>query len=514
MKTFSIRGATVPPALARFDAAVQAFMEQNDVRAGALAVAKDGRLVFAHGYTYGEPNYPITYPTSLFRIASASKPITGIAVHQLLESGELKLTDKVADILDITLPDGSKTVAPSANNNYNDLTVENLLMHRSGRAKDGEATFAKDIEIAAAYGHEVPVSVEEIIGWGVQRPMQSKPGATSVYTNFSYLLLGRVVAAKRNQSYHDAVRTHVLAPLGIRRAYNSGARLQDRHPGEVKYHWHPPQMVASMLVPNQQAPAQYGGENNANFEGHAGWVLSAPDYVRLLTGIGTLLSTPLDDQLFWQDAPPSLPEGVKAYRHGAVVNGAFGVVGLRTDGIAIAGFWNTSNKGTYEFDAADPAKNDGTKKHYTSHEDCWNEIATRIESDNAWPAYDLFGQEFPHVTRFDGRLNGKQTIITIDTLRPDGTFNGSIADGSHKSAIEGFWNGRTKQIEFVRDVEPGKPSALQIYRGVLMQNDTLFPGSFAGDFHAFAGTGGTAKRHVFAWVASPELIVDTSQITD
>ena len=36
--------------------------------------------------------------------------------------------------------------------------------------------------------------------------------------------------------------------------------------------------------------------------------------------------------------------GVSAFRHGATVGGAFGVAGLRSDGIAYAGFWNTKKK--------------------------------------------------------------------------------------------------------------------------------------------------------------------------
>jgi CubicO group peptidase (beta-lactamase class C family) len=506
MKSFTIRGATAPPALARFDAAVQAFMEKNDLRAGALAVAKNGRLVFAHGYTFGEPNYPITYPTSLFRTASASKPLTGVGIYQLLESGALSLDDKVANILNLQQPEGTP---------FNDVTIDHLLRHQGGWVD--QPTFFKDHDIAKAFGHPVPVSIEELISWGVQQELAFAPGTDSSYSNFGYLLLGRVIAAKRNQPYADALRTHALAPLGVRRAFMARTRLEGRYPGEVKYHYHvnPPKSFPSTVVPNQQSSLQYGGENYANFEGFGGWVISAPDYVRFLVGIDDLLTTPVADLLFWQGIDSSqLPAGVTAVGHGAVFGGGtFGFCRIRTDGIALAGFWNTTHDGSYEFDAPDPSV-PGTKKHYGDHETCWHDVANRIEQENAWPDYDLFGQHFPHVTRLDGRLNGKTTQIVIETLHPDGTFNGTIADGSQKSAIEGFWDGRSKRIDFVRNVEPGKPSSQQFYRGYLMENEQMLPGSFAGTFQAFAGTGGTAKRNVFAWVAAPELIVDTSTIND
>ena len=34
------------------------------------------------------------------------------------------------------------------------------------------------------------------------------------------------------------------------------------------------------------APIQYGGENNANFASFGGWVMSAPDYVKILAAYG------------------------------------------------------------------------------------------------------------------------------------------------------------------------------------------------------------------------------------
>lgn len=399
-------------------------MEQNDLRAGALAVAKDGRLVLAHGYTFGEPNYPLTDPMSLFRIASASKPITGVGIYQLLESGALHLGDKVADILNVKLPDGN-TPVDDGTHFFNSVTVQHLLQHQGGWID--QPTFFKDAKIAEAFHHPVPVSIEELISWGVGQPMDFQPGSQGSYSNFGYLLLGRVIAAKRKQSYVDAIRKHVFAPLGVRRAFMARTRFEERLPGEVKYHAHPPVSNPSTVVPNQQAPLQYGGENYANFEGFGSWVISAPDYVRMLAGIPQLLTTPLAQQLFWQFLGLTLPAGVTAFSHGAVFGGGtFGFCSLRTDGIAMAGFWNTTRgDGNYKFNAPDPNV-PGAKKSYTAHEVCWHDVANKIEADKAWPSYDLFGQHFPQITRFDARLNGAVAELAIDALQPDGTFKGTI----------------------------------------------------------------------------------------
>jgi CubicO group peptidase (beta-lactamase class C family) len=80
-------------------------MRKKDIPGGAVAIVKDKRLVFARGYTYKERAIPHVQPTSLFRIASCSKPITKLAITSLLGS---HLDMKVAQILDLSPPPGTE----------------------------------------------------------------------------------------------------------------------------------------------------------------------------------------------------------------------------------------------------------------------------------------------------------------------------------------------------------------------------------------------------------------------
>jgi CubicO group peptidase (beta-lactamase class C family) len=71
--------------------------------------------------SYGVSNYIEKTPlndSSIFQLASGSKPITAIAIMQLVEQGKLSLTDTVTDII---------TDFP-----YPGITIEMLLGHRSG----------------------------------------------------------------------------------------------------------------------------------------------------------------------------------------------------------------------------------------------------------------------------------------------------------------------------------------------------------------------------------------------
>ena len=75
---------------ASFDQVMNDFMIERKVPGGALAVVKDRRLVYARGYGWANREQRIAVqPTSLFRIASISKPFTAVAVLKLVEQGKV-----------------------------------------------------------------------------------------------------------------------------------------------------------------------------------------------------------------------------------------------------------------------------------------------------------------------------------------------------------------------------------------------------------------------------------------
>src|SRR5215212_2896420 len=86
--------------LAAFDDVMQQVMAQWGLPGGALALAKDGRLVFSHAYGLADPEANLPFqPSSLCRIASDSKPFTAVTILRLLDAGKLSLDDKAFRIL-------------------------------------------------------------------------------------------------------------------------------------------------------------------------------------------------------------------------------------------------------------------------------------------------------------------------------------------------------------------------------------------------------------------------------
>src|SRR5436189_5505101 len=86
---FSMHSQNGPnlPGMEGADREVTAFMKKWHISEGAVAVARNGKLIYNKGF--GVPE------NTLFRIASISKPITATAIMKLVENNLLSLDEKV-----------------------------------------------------------------------------------------------------------------------------------------------------------------------------------------------------------------------------------------------------------------------------------------------------------------------------------------------------------------------------------------------------------------------------------
>ena len=98
-RKWTITGDDVPQ-LTSFDGLMQQFMQARGIPGGQLAVGVQGRLVYARGYSWNTTPDEVVQPTSIFRIASVTKPFTSAAIMGLVQAGKFKLDDPVVKILD------------------------------------------------------------------------------------------------------------------------------------------------------------------------------------------------------------------------------------------------------------------------------------------------------------------------------------------------------------------------------------------------------------------------------
>ena len=275
------------PELASFDEALRYFMEPLGIPGGSLAVTRNGRLVLARGYTdesVSDDDDLITEPTSLFRIASISKPITAAAVLRLVEDGELELSAKLTELLSLTPPPGQRP-----DPRLHDVTVLNLLQNLAGFPRDWPWP---DQEISEALGVPLPISQADIATYMTGQPLEHPPGTTYLYSNYGYLLLGLLIERVTGTPYEEYVTNRVWRPLDVTRSVLGRALEEHRRPGEVKYH-DPRSYPTVMDDSGAIVPCPYGGVNWENWGAGGSWLSSAVDVVRFAAALDEPAASPV-----------------------------------------------------------------------------------------------------------------------------------------------------------------------------------------------------------------------------
>jgi CubicO group peptidase (beta-lactamase class C family) len=108
-----------------FDPIFAEQLEKLHIPGAVISVVKDRKLIFAKGYGVAdiEKKTPVVPDKTIFRIGSITKVFTSLAVLQLADNGQIKLTDEVIKYL--------KT--QSVPNNFSaPITFANLLTHTAG----------------------------------------------------------------------------------------------------------------------------------------------------------------------------------------------------------------------------------------------------------------------------------------------------------------------------------------------------------------------------------------------
>ena len=377
----------------KFDELIPALLEKWDIPGGAVAIAKDGRLVFAKGYGFAdiESEEPVL-PDSLFRIASISKPVTAVAILTLVEDGLLDLDERAFDVLDhLEAPDGE-----ALDSRINEVTVRQLLYHSGGWESDVApgAVWWSHYRVTSQLDIPGPIVCEDVIRFMLGQPLDFDPGTQFAYSNFGYCILGRIVEEKSGQPYEEFVKENVLMPIGIRRARIGGTLLEDQADGEVRYHGFPGLELAYSVFPDgpQRVPWPYGGYYIEGFDSFAGWIASPPDLVRFALSLDgskpPAVLEPETVQLMTSRPDPALRDTKHYYGMGWSVlpirdgvnwwhNGSLDETRsflVRTyHGIAWAALFNSRPKESREF---------GSEIDRLMWEG--------VRDVNAWPTHDLF----------------------------------------------------------------------------------------------------------------------------
>jgi CubicO group peptidase (beta-lactamase class C family) len=195
-----------PAALAGFDADVARAVQEWGVPGLAVAVVKDGELVFSKGYGVRELGKPAAVDTkTLFAIGSTTKAMTVALLGMLVDEKKLGWDDPVIKHLPwFQMSDPYLT---------REISVRDLVTHRAGL---GNADYLW-------YGQ--PTEPREILRRVRLLPTAYSLRSSFVYQNVMYAAAGAVVEAVTGEPWDQAMRTRIFEPLGMKGTLATAAVL-------------------------------------------------------------------------------------------------------------------------------------------------------------------------------------------------------------------------------------------------------------------------------------------------
>ncbi|WP_299524329.1 serine hydrolase [Winogradskyella sp.] len=226
---------------------------EDDMPGATILVAKDGKAIYRKAV--GKSNLEMDIdmiPENVFMLASITKQFTAVAILMLEEQGKLSLNDPITKFIP-DYPTLGKTI-----------TVHQLLNHTSG------------IKSYTGIGDLVKVArhdktLDELIDYFKNEPMDFDPGEAFRYNNSGYVLLGKIIEVISGDAYEEFLKKNIFDRLGMTNTrYGSNREL----------------------IKNRAMPY----EQNEN-----GYVNASYLSMSLPHAAGALVST-IDDMLKWQNA--------------------------------------------------------------------------------------------------------------------------------------------------------------------------------------------------------------------
>lgn len=151
---------------------------------------------------------------AIYRIYSMTKPVVSVMALILIQRGQLRLSDFVAQFI----PDFADTqvlCAGGTEPQQRPMTVEDLLTHRSGLSYD----FVPDCPIASRYSerdvlNQVQYDLSGFANLLASFPLASQPGSQWRYS-FSTDVLARVLEVASGQALDQLLESNIFSPLDM-----------------------------------------------------------------------------------------------------------------------------------------------------------------------------------------------------------------------------------------------------------------------------------------------------------
>ncbi len=219
--------------LKRIHEIMQRHIDAGNITGAVTAVARRGQVVHFEAHGYMDPATKSPMPRdALFRMASSSKPVTGVAVMMLIEEGRVRLNDPVSLYIPefknmkvaTPKPGEREPAAPrtatsprpdvdlvSANR---EITIKDLMTHTSGLLSGGLGSAVFNVR------RQPEDTLATYIPKVAKAPLDFQPGTKWAYSAGAGIdTLGRIVEIASGMSFDQFLKLRIFDPLGMRDTY-------------------------------------------------------------------------------------------------------------------------------------------------------------------------------------------------------------------------------------------------------------------------------------------------------
>ena len=188
-----ITDRTILSQISAIDSLVRQLV-QDSATAGiglGIQVGNNKPYIASYGLTDIEQQLSVN-DTTLFSIASITKPFTATGIAFLIDQGKIALDDSLHRFF----PDYPKG---------NEVTLYQLLSHTSGIPDWWIGGLPEDVEGSWTRGPNPHYYLQRM-----ERPYIFEPGTYFSYSNSAYLLLGEIIEKVSNESYHIFLQKNIF----------------------------------------------------------------------------------------------------------------------------------------------------------------------------------------------------------------------------------------------------------------------------------------------------------------
>lgn len=188
----------------QMEQATPQLLEQYKVPGAALALVRNGELVWSQGFGLADKarDIPVTDDT-VFQVASVSKAVTSWGVMRLVENGQLDLDAPVEQYL-------TRWHLPPSKFDVSGVTIRRLLSHSAGLSVGGYPGLPPDLKLP---------SLEESLsgnnGGAGKVQIEMEPGAQFSYSGGGFTLLQLIIEEVTGETFSNYMQREVLDPLGM-----------------------------------------------------------------------------------------------------------------------------------------------------------------------------------------------------------------------------------------------------------------------------------------------------------